>query len=419
MDKLFTIPIDVRIVDKSSATATSIFPPYPGVILRRGMQGPSVTQVQERLNELGANPRLATDGVFGAMTEAAVMTFQRANSLSPDGAVGQLTWNALFTRQPIPPPTPPSIWPPYPGTILRRGMQGSSITQVQERLNELGANPRLATDGIFGAMTEAAVMAFQRANGLSVDGIVGQMTWNALFARQTIPPSLQHTIVIDPGHGGSDFGAVFGSRRESDDVLKLALEVQKLLEAQEQKVIMTRSTDIFISLSERSAISNRNNADLFVSIHRNASSSSAANGVENFVFTTAPSGTVRAAFDVLDEVVTVGVQNNRGVKRGNFAVLRSTHAPAMLLEMGFITNVRDNQLFDQKIDAYATAIARGIIQSLSEARPPQSYTFYTVESGDSLWSIAQKFGTTQNIITMLNKLTSPNVVEGQILKVPR
>ena len=251
-------------------------------------------------------------------------------------------------------------------------------------------------------------------------GIVGPLTWNALFAQQPVPPpSLQRIIVLDPGHGGSDFGAVLGSRRESDDTLKLALEVKKLLEAQGQQVIMTRSTDIFVSLSERSAISNRNNADLFVSIHRNASSSSAANGVENFVFTTAPTSTVRAAFDVLDEVVTVGVQNNRGVKRGNFAVLRSTHAPAMLLEMGFITNIRDNELFDQNLYAYATAIARGIMQSLSETHPPQSYTFYTIESGDSLWSIAQKFGTTQNVITLLNKLTSSNVVEGQILKVPR
>jgi len=70
-------------------------------------------------------------------------------------------------------PVPQPVWPPYPGVVLRRGMQGVSIRQMQERLNELGANPRLATDGIFGPLTEAAVIAFQKSRGLTPDGIVG------------------------------------------------------------------------------------------------------------------------------------------------------------------------------------------------------------------------------------------------------
>jgi len=85
MDKIFSIPIDVRIIDSPTAIAASVYPPYPGVILRRGTQGPSITQVQKRLNELGANPRLAIDGMFGTMTEAAVKAFQKANGLNPDG----------------------------------------------------------------------------------------------------------------------------------------------------------------------------------------------------------------------------------------------------------------------------------------------------------------------------------------------
>ncbi|MCL2619498.1 MAG: N-acetylmuramoyl-L-alanine amidase [Defluviitaleaceae bacterium] len=405
--------------EESLNTLASIWPPYPGVVLRRGMNGPSITQVQERLNELGATPRLATDGAFGPLTEAAVMTFQRANGLMADGVVGPNTWNALFTHQPV---APPSIWPPYPGVILRRGMNGPSITQVQERLNELGANPRLATDGNFGPLTEVAVMAFQRANNLNPDGIVGPNTWNALFSHQPIPPvppPSARTIVIDPGHGGSDSGAVFGSRREADDTLRLSIAVRNLLQTQGQRVIMTRSADTFVDLGERSAISNRNNADLFVSIHRNSSTNTYANGVDNFVFTTAPNSTVQKAFDVLDEVVDAGVQNNRGVMRANFAVLRNTQAPSMLLEMGFITNTRDNQLFDQNFNAYASAIARGIMTALNTPRPPQSQTFYTVVSGDILWTVAQRFGTTQNAIIQLNKLTNNNINVGQVLKIPR
>jgi len=95
----------------------------------------------------------------------------------------------VITQPPLPPspPTPPlppppeNIWPPYPGVVLRRGMQGPSIKQAQERLNILGANPQLANDGIFGPLTEAAVVAFQGQRNLNTDGIVGVITWNELF----------------------------------------------------------------------------------------------------------------------------------------------------------------------------------------------------------------------------------------------
>jgi len=83
---------------------------------------------------------------------------------------------------PLPPPPPPeNIWPPYPGVVLRRGMQGPSIKQVQEMLNTLGAKPQLVNDGAFGPLTEAAVVAFQEQRGLNADGIIGVITWNELF----------------------------------------------------------------------------------------------------------------------------------------------------------------------------------------------------------------------------------------------
>jgi len=157
---------------------------------------------------------------------------------------------------------------------------------------------------------------------------------------------------------------------EKTDNLNLALAVQRRLQEQGQRVIMTRSSDIFVPLAERSAISNRNNADLFVSIHRNYAANPEANGLDNFVHTNAPPQTVRYAQNVVDEIVRAGVQRNRGVSRANFAVLRNTNAPAMLLEMGFMTNARDNQLFDQNFDAYAAAIARGIMRSLPGSVTP-------------------------------------------------
>lgn len=228
------------------------------------------------------------------------------------------------------------------------------------------------------------------------------------------------TIVLDAGHGGSDPGAVNGARLEKNDNLNLALAVQRRLEAAGQRVIMTRSTDVFIPLAERSAISNRNHTDLFVSIHRNAASSPAANGVENFVYINPTPMETQHAQTVLHEIVSAGVQSNRGVRQGNFAVLRNTRAPAMLLEMGFISNTRDNQLFDQNFNAYADAIARGIVRLLGEPYCPSAspaFFNYTVVPGDSLWQLAQRFGTTVEAIMALNGLVHSNLSIGQTLRI--
>ena len=162
----------------------TVWPPFPGVILREGMTGPSIRQVQERLNVLGANPRLSEDGIFGPRTAAAVRAFQQQRGLNADGIVGPITWNALFGAT-APPPPPQPVWPPFPGVILREGMTGPSIRQVQERLNVLGANPRLSEDGIFGPRTAAAVRAFQQQRGLNANGIVDTITWNAIFTNIT------------------------------------------------------------------------------------------------------------------------------------------------------------------------------------------------------------------------------------------
>lgn len=178
------------------------------------------------------------------------------------------------------------------------------------------------------------------------------------------------TIVIDAGHGGSDSGAVNGTRLEKNDNLRLARAVRDNLIAQGQKVIMTRDSDVNVSLLQRSAISNSNNADLFVSLHRNSVANPAANGVENWVQTGSPAINTTYAQNVLSRVVAVGVQSNRGVRVGNFSVLRNTNAPSMLFELGFISNTVDNQLFDSNFNAYALAITRGILDSLGQSFTP-------------------------------------------------
>lgn len=172
------------------------------------------------------------------------------------------------------------------------------------------------------------------------------------------------TVVLDAGHGGYDFGAVNGSRYEKNDNLRMALAVGNLLRGCGVNVVYTRNTDVFIPLLDRSQISNNAGADLFVSIHRNSSTNPTANGVENWVYLTPSQIAVAAADLVLSRIVSAGVQSNRGLRYGNFSVVRHTKAPAMLLELGFISNAEDNRLFDTRFDAYATAIASGILSTL-------------------------------------------------------
>lgn len=172
------------------------------------------------------------------------------------------------------------------------------------------------------------------------------------------------TIVIDAGHGGYDAGAVEGSRYEKNDNLRIALAVGERLAKCGINVIYTRTTDEFIPLLERSRISNNTNADLFASFHRNSVTNPSANGVETLVYTNASNQSLRAAENLQQGLVNVGVQSNRGVKRANLSVLRETNAPSLLLELGFLSNEQDNVLFDSRLNAYADAIARSLAQSV-------------------------------------------------------
>ncbi|MCL2751583.1 MAG: N-acetylmuramoyl-L-alanine amidase [Firmicutes bacterium] len=172
------------------------------------------------------------------------------------------------------------------------------------------------------------------------------------------------TVVLDAGHGGYDYGAVNGARFEKNDNLRMALAVGNLLKNCGVSVAYTRSTDVFVPLLDRSRISNNAGADLFVSIHRNASTNPNANGVENWVYTNPSAKSLAAADLILSRIVNAGVQIRLGINRGNFSVLRETAAPSVLIELGFISNAEDNRLFDANFNAYANAIASGVLSSL-------------------------------------------------------
>jgi N-acetylmuramoyl-L-alanine amidase len=213
-------------------------------------------------------------------------------------------------------------------------------------------------------------------------------------------------IVIDPGHGGHDTGAIGpGGIEEKNIVLDVALRLRRLLEEKTgAQVFMTRTTDKFVPLEERTAIANRDDADLFISIHANASRDPDVRGIETYYlnFTTDPealrvaarenatsqesvhelSDLIRKialnekvqesqqfATDVQDAMVhhmdRIGdPEPNRGVKRAPFVVLIGADMPSILCEISFLTDPKDAHLLRERayLDQIAEGIYRGVVK---------------------------------------------------------
>ena len=185
-------------------------------------------------------------------------------------------------------------------------------------------------------------------------------------------PRGRYKVVIDPGHGGPDPGAI-GIRglREKDVVLDISLQVAQLLEARGVQVIMTRSADIDVDLPPRVARANRIGATAFVSIHANAISMyrQEVNGIETFYFSDARSA--RLASHIQRQVLNVSPGSpNRGVKRGRFFVIRRTNMPSSLVETGFVTGRLDSPRLASSAHRrkLALAIATGILNYLQGVR---------------------------------------------------
>ena len=176
-------------------------------------------------------------------------------------------------------------------------------------------------------------------------------------------------VVIDPGHGGKDPGAV-GLRglREVDVILPISLEVSQLLKQRGVEVIMTRSADYFVSLQGRTALANRRGANIFVSIHANAvgGGRTNVNGMETFY-----AGNRELAAAIHRSILrNVTVARDRGVKKARFYVLRRTRMPAALVEVGFVTGSVDNPRLANPTyrSQMARAIAQGILDYIQQKR---------------------------------------------------
>jgi N-acetylmuramoyl-L-alanine amidase len=174
-------------------------------------------------------------------------------------------------------------------------------------------------------------------------------------------------VVVDAGHGGRDPGAisVLGFP-EKDVVLPVSLEVARLLRAQGVDVRLTRKDDRFIELNERADMANRLKADLFVSVHADSCGKPSPCGFSMYVARAAGAASCRAAKTLRGELAELGLKD-RGVRRADFRVLVRTACPAVLVELGFLSNPAEARQLKARRhqDRLAAAIAEGIISHLS------------------------------------------------------
>ncbi|MCI8380925.1 MAG: LysM peptidoglycan-binding domain-containing protein [Lachnospiraceae bacterium] len=360
-------PKDVEITETN--IITGILSSYPGTALRTGSTGLDVQTIQTYLGRIRRNypaiPAITDEaGVFGESTKAAVAKFQSIFSLAADGIVGKATWNKLsylytsVTRlaELNSEGTSLGIGTLPPSSILRLGSSGQDVITLQYLLNVAAefnsAIPAPVQDGNFGIETGQAVAAFQSTAGLFPDGIVGPLTWQALYeiylgAEDVIPP--------DSGTGVTEYVV-----RPGDTLWLLAQRFDTTVDAIKKLNGLT-GDDLQIGQVLRIPTAESSDGSYFEYVVR-------------------PGDTLWLLARRYGTTVD--------------AIIRLNGLPDDNLSIGQILKIP------------------------SAGETPAPYFEYTVRSGDSLWLLAQRFGTTVDAIKRLNGLSSDNLSIGQLLRIP-
>jgi N-acetylmuramoyl-L-alanine amidase len=181
----------------------------------------------------------------------------------------------------------------------------------------------------------------QEGEKIYTKSVRSNASWLLIYRKEVTQMPKRYKVCIDPGHGGNDPGAVSGKLYEKNINLEVALAMKDFLQPYVD-VVMTRSTDITLSLEERVRIANEANVNFFFSIHCNSASNTAAKGWECFIVSKggkAEKLAIRIQAHVFEEPTLT--LKNRGIKTDNYYVLRYTDAPAVIVENAFISNSDD------------------------------------------------------------------------------
>ncbi|GAA2511938.1 N-acetylmuramoyl-L-alanine amidase [Pilimelia columellifera] len=353
-------------------------------VFRLGDSGPAIVEISAILVSLGLLAERDAD-VYDAEVVNAVSAFQQDRGLSVDGQVGPETWRSLDAAR----------WRFGSRTLQHSAANqpvGEDVRALQERLLEIGYDPRRA-DGVYGADTARAVAQFQREVGLPADGICGPHTLTALSRlgrkviggrplwlreaerfRQSGPHLIGKTIVIDPGHGGTDRGVTAARHgttlAEADLTFDLAARLQGRLTAAGMRAHLTRGPEPGRPIDDlaRADLANTLDADLFISLHIDGHRSPVANGVAAFHYGAANgiTSTVgeRLAGLVQREIVARAGLNDCRTHAKSWELLRLTRMPAVRVDVGYLTSPVDRErlasapLRDRVVDAVAAAVQR-------------------------------------------------------------
>ncbi len=202
------------------------------------------------------------------------------------------------------------------------------------------------------------------------DGVTPSLKPSPEYAAKDRSAEKYGLIVIDPGHGGEDYGAHSVTKpyyHEKNLNLSLARMLKNILDSQGFRTCLTRKGDHFVSLDKRAEYANHAAASLFVSVHFNSAPSAEASGIEVYYYRSEThqvrsKSSLQCAQAILDEVIKVSQAKSRGTKHGDFAVIRKTHMPAVLVEAGFLTNVPEME--NIKDPTYLKKLAWGISQGI-------------------------------------------------------
>ncbi|MGG2108552.1 N-acetylmuramoyl-L-alanine amidase [Lysinibacillus pakistanensis] len=280
----------------------------------------------------------------------------------PGYIVVNSTEDAVVENPSNPNPTPPS----FSGDLLGRATVDN--LNIRQEAN--------TTSTVVSKLKKGEYVQVNRMNGywaqVTYKGQEGYIHKSYIkLLNQSDHPLKDRVIIIDPGHGGTDSGNTFGTIYEKDVVLKVSKLVEQKLAATGANVLMTRTDDVYPSLQDRVDFTNVNYGEIFVSIHANSVlNNTTANGTETFYAMT--SGDKQESIDlatfVNNQIVNDLKMRNRGVKNEQFYVIRNTIIPAILVELGFLTNSEDRAKLtdDHYIELFAESIYKGIVEYYSK-----------------------------------------------------
>ena len=172
-----------------------------------------------------------------------------------------------------------------------------------------------------------------------------------------------YKVFIDPGHGGYDNGAVQNGVLEDEINLQISQKIEAKLKAKGVQVKMSRYDDTYLSLTQRSRMANNWGSDIFVSIHQNSATSSSANGIETYYYSSRQDSR-ELATEIQNDLIKATNAVNRGVKTANYSVIQTARMSSNLVECGFISNPTEAKNLSSS--SYQDKVAEGIVNGIME-----------------------------------------------------